>query len=109
MVTLSHKRYVIVCIGCDLLAIATRSDKLTCSTACRVRAHRSGKASDLRGMAVEHKVHPAMIQQAKAINRLQPDLMELVHNGKLTIEDAQPLMVTALFELISNLQENYPC
>ena len=95
-VTLSCKCYVFVCCGCDLLSVSSRNDALTCSTACRVRAHRSGHIKMLRELAHslglvndDGKPMPAGIKQCNAIQRLRPDLSERITAGTLTIKQAQ--------------------
>lgn len=66
--------YIYVCAGCDLLAKSERSDCMTCSPACRVRAHRSGAIKRLRVIAAQwHLPNPAIILHAKASERLLPD------------------------------------
>jgi hypothetical protein len=60
-VTLNPKCYVFVCFGCDLLAISERSDALTCSTACRVRAHRTGRLKEVRSIAETWRTSPAVM------------------------------------------------
>lgn len=104
-VTLRRKRYtgprVFVCAGCNLLAIAERSDQTTCSTACRVRAHRNGKLELLREQAVQFalvdtttgKPQVSLQLQAQAIYRLLPDLSQEIAAGTLTIAQAQPAAV----------------
>lgn len=96
-VTHSRKCYTFVCCGCDLLNVSSRNDALTCSTACRVRAHRSGYIKTLRELARrlglvndDGKPMPAGIKQCEAIQRLRPDLAERIDAETLTINQAQP-------------------
>jgi hypothetical protein len=63
-VTYSSKRYISVCPGCDRLFDTERRDAMTCSPACRVRAHRSGELKRLRSIAKSLKVRPAGILHA---------------------------------------------
>jgi hypothetical protein len=65
--------YVYVCAGCDLLAESARSDCMTCSPACRVRAYRSGDLKRLRDHAALFHLPPAAVQHAKAMRRLLPN------------------------------------
>ena len=115
-VTHTPKRYagpwVYVCAGCDLLAMADRSDQLTCSTACRVRAHRNGSLKALRARARmcglvddrTDKPQVAGILQAAAIDILRPDdLGKQIMDGKMTIAQAQPEMVRELMRRIGLL------
>jgi len=81
--------YVYVCAGCDLLGEAERSDCMTCSPACRVRAHRSGEIKRLREIAEQIRVSPASILHAKALERLLPDRVDemIVRMGEQPIMD----------------------
>lgn len=85
-----------VCAGCGLLALASRKDTLTCSTACRVRAHRNGSLEALRATAKGFDIHPAGILQARAAQALTPDRVNEVHAGRVTLDDLQPDMCRAL-------------
>lgn len=106
-VTLIGKRYVFVCCGCDLLNVSSRNDALTCSTACRVRAHRSDRIKILRELALnvglvndDGKTMPAEIKQCEAIERLRPDLSERIRAGTLTIKQAQPDAYLAFLDVL---------
>ncbi len=105
-VTHKTKCYVFVCAGCHLLADSDRSDTLTCSPKCRVKAHRNGWLKTLRGIAAISHVHPSMILQAKAIRALRPDLQPQILAGTLTIEDAQPEIADAFWKLLKNHLES---
>ena len=115
-VTVSAKRYagpwVYVCAGCDLLAESSRSDTLTCSTACRVRAHRNGRLARMRASAVTRddrtgKPNIALSLQAEALLRLRPDLESDIMAGRLTIAQAQPLVCRAFTErLLTEAREH---
>lgn len=63
--------YIYVCAGCDLLNEFERSDCMTCSPACRVRAHRSGELKRLRALALQLRIpNPAMLLHTKALQQL---------------------------------------
>jgi hypothetical protein len=91
---------VFVCAGCGLLDISERRDSLTCSTKCRVRAHRNGSLETLRAIARGMHIHPAMIAQAKAIQTLRPDIADQVMAGKLSMTEAQALIWPAFWALV---------
>lgn len=99
-VTHKPKCYVSVCAGCGRLDQSERSDTLTCSPACRVRAHRNGSLKALRAIALSLDIRPATILQCKAVIWLRPDLAEQLSNGKLTINAAQSQMRAAFLELL---------
>jgi hypothetical protein len=80
-VTLKPKCYVYVCVGCGLLADSGGSDALTCSTRCRVKAHRNGDLRRLRAEAKSLHIPPASILQAKALLTLCPHLAPAVVGG----------------------------
>lgn len=101
-VTLKPKCYVFVCAGCDLLAASERSDALTCSTQCRVRAHRNGWLKTLHGIAGGMHISTASILQAKAVNQLRPDLVERLRDGKMTLDDTRPEVWAAFWSLLSS-------
>jgi hypothetical protein len=73
-ITLSSKRYILVCAGCDLLFDATRRDQITCSGACRVKAHRNGEIKRLKVIAKHYDIKVSHFLQARAIKRLCPEL-----------------------------------
>ena len=112
-VTLSRKRYtwewVFVCAGCDLLASSRRSDALTCSTTCRVRAHRSGRIKklcglcDLMGLTDENtgKPKPEFILHADAIKRLCPEMEVKIIDGSLTVYQAMPHAYSEFMKLVN--------
>ena len=102
---LNAKCYIYVCAGCDLLDFADRSDKMTCSTACRVRTHRNGYLKLLRDVGRRVGVYPAIILQIDAIKRLCPDLYEQLRARSLTIEDAQPEVWNAFWEVLQEQME----
>lgn len=107
-VTDTRKCYIFACAACGMLQMSSRSDALTCSPACRVKAHRTGqikllKARALAGAIVDErtgKPRPCLLLQAQALNRLLPDLANAVMRGDLTIDQAQPRMVKEFTRLV---------
>lgn len=102
MSAVTHRRkcYVFVCAGCDLLSYSERSDAITCSTKCRVRAHRNGWLKTLHAIADSFDIHPSGILHCKAIERLRPDLTSRIAAGSLTIADAQKEVWPAFWTLL---------
>jgi len=98
-VTLKPKCYTFVCLGCDLLAQSSRSDAVTCSPACRVRAHRSGAAAENKLLAKKIDVPIGMMGQVKAVIALRPDLAERIRGGEIEIDEAQRGMAQAFFAI----------
>jgi hypothetical protein len=92
-VTLKPKRFsntVFVCLGCDLLACSERSDALTCSSQCRVSAHRSGRAQRRREIAEDIDVPPSLIGQIEACRRLLPaDMLDRLRSGQVEIHEPE--------------------
>jgi hypothetical protein len=88
-VTHRPKCYVYVCVGCNLLDHSERSDQLTCSPACRVRAHRNGSLQTLHALAKTHEVTPASIQQAAAVQRLATHIGDQVMARVIDHAEAQ--------------------
>ena len=99
-VTLKPKCYVFVCAGCDLLEQSQRNDALTCSPACRVRAHRSGVLRKLRDTAKSIHVPPAMLLQAAAIKRLSPETAAAVASGAIELDEAQRRIWPIFWDLL---------
>lgn len=99
-VTHKPKCYVYVCVGCDLLNVSERSDVLSCSTKCRVRAHRNGSLQVLRGIAEGMDIPPALIKRAEAVQRLRPDLFHQVGAGKVTLDDIRTEVWSAFWSLL---------
>jgi len=99
-VTLKPKRYVYVCLGCGLLDETERPDRLTCSPACRVRAHRNGRLKLLRAHAKDHDVELSLMMQCEAVIRLRPDLADEIRAGRLEIDAAQPDLHRAFIALV---------
>ena len=62
--------YIFLCAGCGALAVSERSDALTCSVACRVNAHRSGRLKQLRAEAKAAHIPPGALVQSEAILEL---------------------------------------
>lgn len=99
-VTPSGKCYewVFKCAGCGLLSSSVRSDALTCSPACRVRAHRSGATAVRKHLAVKLAIFDrrtgkpdiASMGHINAICVLRPDLADLMRRGELTPYQAMP-------------------
>ena len=58
------------------LAETSRRDTLVCSPGCRVKAHRSGGAVEVRRMAASARVAPGLIVRCQAIKMMRPDLGE---------------------------------
>lgn len=82
--------YVFQCAGCGLLDMADRRDAITCSPACRVKAHRSGSAARLRRIAEAYGIPPALIRQAAAVELLRPDLVARIKSGAMSMDAAMP-------------------
>lgn len=96
-VTHEPKRYVFQCLGCGMLASSGRSDALTCSGACRVRAHRRGayKAAAKGAVFIMAGGTPerravALMQQGHALIQLCPEYMDDVMAGKIEFDEIQP-------------------
>lgn len=87
-VTVRAMSYIIVCAGCQKLTQVTRADALTCSPACRVRAHRNGGAERVRAMAHSARVSPGLIVRCMAIKILRPDLVDLCRSGEIEADGA---------------------
>lgn len=106
-----RKRYIYTCAGCGLISESGRSDTLTCSPACRVRAHRSGRLKELRALAKTlaltdartGKLKVAPMLQAAAIQKLRPDLADQLQQGTLTIFQAMPEVCEAYDKLVFQL------
>jgi len=103
-VTLKPKCYIFVCVGCGLLACSGRSDRLTCSPRCRVRAHRNGSLKRLRDLAAlpTFDIEPASIQQAAAVEQLRPDLAEKLKLGQMELQDTRKEMWSAFWTLLES-------
>lgn len=87
-VTFPAKRYVFVCLGCGGLSDSDRKDQMTCSTACRVRAHRTGETKRTREAAQNVDVPVATMLRAGALSKLCPALGDRVAAGELKLNDA---------------------
>jgi hypothetical protein len=110
-VTLSDKRnweWVFTCAGCDLLASSERSDTLTCSPACRVRAHRNGSIKSLAAVCEwlplrdrrTGKPDVARFLHTAAVIRLRPDLAQQISAGTLTLDQAMPETYRAFLDFM---------
>jgi len=84
--------YIYKCLGCGLLDAVERRGVLTCSTACRVRAHRNGTAEALRKLARDFKIPPELILQCEAAVALSADIARRLHAGLVEMDDVQPEM-----------------
>ena len=105
-VTAKPKSYVFQCAGCKGLAQSSRSDAITCSPACRVKANRTGEAKRLRDIAARAEVYkpgtldpdPAQVVQAKALRLLVPELWDKCLDGDMLPSQAMPEAVKAFLE-----------
>jgi len=102
-VTLSQKRYVFACVGCGKLTETDRRHTLTCRGACRVRAHRNGEMKRLQDIAKGQDVRVSVMQQARAIVMLCPELEAPILAGTLTIEAAMPQVCAEFDRLVLEL------
>ena len=80
---------VFVCLGCGLLEVSERSDAVTCSPACRVRAHRNGALKRARAEARAARVPLGLIQQTYALVALCPHLIPGIEAGRIEIDDTR--------------------
>jgi hypothetical protein len=96
------REFVYVCVGCDCIDLSNRRDQMTCSTACRVRAHRAGTLRRLRDEAMRSEIRPASILQAAAVCRLDAAVADRVRHGALRLDDAQRLVRPAFFRLLAD-------
>ena len=94
-VTYSSKRYVTVCVGCECLFDTVRCDQMTCSPACRVRAHRNGSMARRRSLADFMQCDPAGIGFAGAMLILRPDLEARIMSGGAKFDDLMPDLLKA--------------
>jgi hypothetical protein len=86
------RRHLFVCAGCGCIDIADRRDQLTCSTACRVRAHRNGTLRRLREDARQMDIRPAGILQAAALDRIDPAVSDRIMRREIDADEAQRLV-----------------
>ncbi|NRP22390.1 hypothetical protein LPJGGPFB_05649 [Ensifer adhaerens] len=105
-VTYSRKRYISVCVGCDLLFETVRKDQVTCSGACRVKAHRNGALKALNAHAKAFKVPRCGIGFSRAIGLLRPDLRKQVASGEVDMIDIMPDLCDAFDELARQVLEH---
>lgn len=80
---MTHRIYV--CVGCRRLEESDRADVLTCSDACRVRAHRNGSAKALREAAAKMDASPGAVAEMGAVIELLPHRAEEMSFGRLKI------------------------
>lgn len=91
-VTFRYKCYVVECAQCELLFASNRKDKLTCSGACRVKAHRHGTIKKLVEFCSKFpmgEISPGEILQANAVSKLRPDLAKRIAHGEATFKDVR--------------------
>ena len=111
--TLTAKRNIFVCAGCDGLAHSARSDATTCSPGCRVKANRNGTLAKLRADAlrfglVHHRTNKpdvAGILRAAAISRLCPEHDAAIQRGEVTTSEIQPKALARLDRIIAESLE----
>ena len=96
----SRKHHIGVCLSCDVLFMAKRRDQLTCSPACRVKAHRTGKLKSIRQIARAYHIPPAMMVWAKAVKRLRHDLSAKLPDGRTTLEVVRPEVVREFHQMV---------
>lgn len=100
--------YVFVCAGCGCLVDSERSDAITCSTACRVRAHRNGLIKTLRAQCKAWQVRPSMVMQGRAIAELLPEAEKHIMSGEVTFDDLRADIWRAYWALVQNSIEANP-
>lgn len=108
-VTLSHKCYVFACLECGRLAYSARSDAVTCSVRCRVKAHRKGTVKAFREDWTRmwgHAGNPALVCQLKAVSALRPDLFPLIHAGHMSLADIRADIWTAFWDMATEQAQN---
>lgn len=107
-VTFSSKRYISICASCRLLFDSTRRDRLTCSGACRIRAHRNGDIEPFKAAAkyAGSGVEVFHVLQAQAIAMLCPELVPSIQDGSLTLDEAQKDAALAFDRLVMQEMRN---
>jgi len=111
--TITAKRNIFVCAGCNGLAHSARSDATTCCTACRVKANRNGTLARLRSDAlrfglVHHRTNKpdvAGILRAAAISRLCPEHDAALTRGEVTTTDIESEALARLDQIIERQLE----
>jgi hypothetical protein len=83
-----------------------RSDKMTCSDACRVKAHRSGKLKQIRRMAEAADISPGMLAQCQALLVLCPHLEAAIIARKKNLKDTRAEVWSAYWRLLKCAVEN---
>ncbi|AWC25475.1 hypothetical protein CO731_04972 [Aminobacter sp. MSH1] len=87
-VTDEPNRYIIsYCPMCETVYEASRRDQLTCSPACRVKAHRTGRLDELKRVAKFLDIHPSLALRAQATEILRPDLGRKIAAGEIDYDD----------------------
>lgn len=95
--TFSRKRYVIQCLVCGCFDVAERTDKFTCSTSCRVKAHRTGLVASMRQDIARSgfpETTPGSVARVNALVALCPEFLPAIKTGELCADD--PEVVTAV-------------
>jgi hypothetical protein len=85
--------------------MSDRSDALTCSGACRVRAHRNGRLQQIRDIAARQNITAALILRAGAVKILRPDLADRVRDGGLDLDDVRGDIHAAFMEVLQRAIE----
>jgi hypothetical protein len=76
---------VFVCAVCDKLAISGRSSAMTCSPACRVQAHRTGKIKELAAFAhafADHRNAALMLRERALVYLFGDEVDKMVQLRK---------------------------
>ena len=102
-VTYSEKCYIMTCDCCGLMFETQRKDQLTCSTVCRVKAHRNGSLKALRKLAESLDLEPGQILQASAIDKL--GLHDLAIRGEIKL-NGDPRVSKAFNKLVWAIVES---
>jgi len=84
---LPRARYVCCCANCDRLFESSRRDRVTCSGACRVSAHRNGLLKALRELANTLDLPLHELLQMQATSQLCPQLFEQIGEGTRELDD----------------------
>jgi hypothetical protein len=95
-VTDEPNRYIIsYCPCCETVYEASRRDQLTCSPACRVKAHRTGRLNELKRVSKFLDIHPSLALRSQAVEILRPDLAQRIAAGEIDHDDIGPEMEAA--------------
>jgi hypothetical protein len=97
----SSNAYVTTCAGCNLPFKTGRHDRVVCSKACRIEAHRSGHIETLEWAAKQFDIEVSDILHARAIMQLCPALEDRMRgDDALTLDDAQDQVVRVFDRLM---------